>query len=309
MFLSSPTSAVKHTYPGGRALICEAFRKKEVPDCAIDTMVESISASTMRQYETTYRQWWNFCSERSLSPYQAPSIIEFLQRVFEGNNLQYGSMNSHRSALALINLQPLSNDARLSRFMKGISRLRSSKPRYNSTWDPNVVLEYLQKLGPNFTLTLKDLSANLVTLLALATGHRLQTIQLIKLSNIHTSAQGIQIPITGPVKTSGSNRSQPCLQIPRFAENPLLCVATTLIDYIEATKPLQTPNQDYLFITFKEPYKTATKQSISRWIKNTLLTAGLDTNGFKPHSFRHASTSAAYRHGLSLSNTLSSPGS
>ncbi|XP_031350169.1 uncharacterized protein LOC116175923 [Photinus pyralis] len=273
-------------------------------------MVESISDSTMRQYETTYRQWWNFCSERSLSPFQAPtpSIIEFLQRAFEGNNLQYGSMNSHRSALALIHLQPLSNDARLSRFMKGIARLRPSKPRYNSTWDPNVVLEYIQKLGPNSTLSLKDLSAKLVTLLALATGHRLQTIQLIKLTNLHTSPQGIQIPITDPIKTSGTNRSQPCLQIPRFAENPLLCVATTLIDYIEATKPLRTPNQDYLFITFKKPYKTATKQSISRWIKNTLLTAGLDTNVFKPHSFRHASTSAAYRHGLSLSNILQTAG-
>ncbi|KAJ8969397.1 hypothetical protein NQ314_001796 [Rhamnusium bicolor] len=49
-----------------------------------------------------------------------------------------------------------------------------------------------------------------------------------------------------------------------------------------------------------KPYRTAHKQTISRWTKEMLTIAGIDTAKFRPHSTRHSSSSAAQRQGISL---------
>ncbi|KAJ8914616.1 hypothetical protein NQ315_015353, partial [Exocentrus adspersus] len=100
----------------------------------------------------------------------------------------------------------------------------------------------------------------LVTLLAVITGGRLETVSLIRLSNMSEDPQGIQINITDPIKTSGVNKVQLTLHIPIFREKPRLCVCNTL---------RQIPEQDFLFLTIKKPHKVANKQTLSKWIKTT----------------------------------------
>lgn len=145
------------------------------------------------------------------------------------------------------------------------------------------------------TEDLKYTSFRLSTLLALATGQRVQTLSLIKCLNIKELNSGIKIYIPEPIKTSGPNRKQPCLDLPNFSEDPSLCVASLVRQYLKLTKDLRSPDQDQLFITFKKPHKPASKQTISRWIKTILKAAGVDTSIFTAHSTRHASTSAALR--------------
>nr|CAI5865789.1 unnamed protein product [Callosobruchus analis] len=139
-----------------------------------------------------------------------------------------------------------------------------------------------------------------VTLLLLATGQRLQTISKIKVANIRSDEDGIQILIDDRIKTSGLKSQQPCLVIPKFQDKPNLCVVSCLTAYIAATTTLRDPKEEYLWITFQKPHKVATKATLSRWVKNALEMAGVDTKIFKPHSSRHASTSAASRTGVSL---------
>ncbi|KAB0805144.1 hypothetical protein PPYR_02114 [Photinus pyralis] len=179
-----------------------------------------------------------------------------------------------------------------------MSRLRPSQPRYSNTWDPQLLLSYFEGLPKE--LSLRMLSQKLITLLALITGGRLQTLSLIRLSNISESQEEIQINITDPIKTSGLNKEQPTLHIPFYSEKPSLCVASTLKKYLATTKPLRAPNQDFLFVTTKRPHSTASKQTLSKWVKHALGSAGIDTSRFKPHSTRHSSSSAALRQGVSL---------
>ena len=61
-------------------------------------------------------------------------------------------------------------------------------------------------------------------------------------------------------------------------------MVSTLITYKEKTMSYRKPYQDILFLTHKSPYRVATKQSLSRWIKESLKEAGIDTDKFKPHS-------------------------
>lgn len=263
-------------------------------------MIASIAQSTLRQYDTTYRLWFAFCAQNSIPMYDASPIdvISFLQSTADKKKYKYGTVNSHRSALSLILPYDLGADRIVKRFMKGVSRLRPSQPRYDITWDPLPLLRYIEKLPTD--LGLQQISRKLATLLALITGARLQTISLIRLSNIDNKQHEISIVITDQIKTSGLNKPQPTLHIPFFTEKPALCAASTVIEYISRTEALRDAHDDFLFISCRKPHRRANKQTISRWVKECLNMAGIDTKRFKPHSTRHSSTSAALRQGISL---------
>lgn len=115
-----------------------------------------------------------------------------------------------------------------------------------------MVLSYLESLPKD--LNLLQSSQKLSTLLALITGGRLQTISLIRLSNMIEDNQDIQINITDRIKTSAINKEQPTLHIPVFTDKPNLCVATTLKKYIELTSKFRTPEQDIIFLTVRKPH-------------------------------------------------------
>ena len=138
-----------------------------------------------------------------------------------------------------------------------------------------------------------------ITLLALSTAHRAQTLAYIKISNIKTTTRGLEIRIPDLIKTSGPGRYQPLLILPKFIEEPKLCVASVIAEYIEATKVLRG-DADTLFIAIKKPHKPIGSQTIGRWIKNVLTTSGIDTKIFSAHSTRHAATSTALLRGVDL---------
>lgn len=136
--------------------------------------------------------------------------------------------------------------------------------------------------------------------MALVTAHRVQTLALIQAQNISITKEGIEIKIPEQIKTSGPNRLQPVLKLPNFVEKPHLCAAKAIYCYLQRTKSLRPFNESKLFITYKKPYRAASSQSLSRWIKMVLGESGLDTSIFTAHSTRHAATSAAARNGVSL---------
>lgn len=177
--------------------------------------------------------------------------------------------------------------------------MRPPQPKYDTTWDPKTVLDFLSKWFPNENLTLEQLSQKLITLLALVTGHRMQTLSLIKINNVKKSDSSITIMISDRIKTSALGRKQPLLTLPYFRKDISICAATTLEAYITRTRDLRY-NGESLFISFKRPYKVVSTQTLSRWVKKVLNASGVNTDVFSAHSTRHASTSAAKRKGVNL---------
>lgn len=192
-------------------------------------ILASSAAGTLKQYEKPIKLWWQFCKEEMISPFRASvtKVLEFLTDQFEKVRC-YGTLNSYRSALSLITVENIGNDARVKRFFKGVAALKPQKPKYDYTWDPEPVLKFLSSLWPNNDLDLKQLTRKLITLLALITGQRVQTLSKINLENIRESKDIIRVLISERIKTSGINRSQPILEIPFFKKNPELCAASTL---------------------------------------------------------------------------------
>lgn len=268
----------------------------------IPVLLKSLAESTLNQYSTTYKLWWEFCKNHQYSVFDSgeKEVIQFLHHHLQTKKLKFGSFNTYRSALALILDVDFAKQGNMKRYMKGIFRLRPPCRRYNFIWDPKVVLSFLETKFPNEGLSLIDLTKKTATLLALTTGHRIQTLARIKVDQIFISPMGIQIIISDHLKNTGKNKENPCLQIPFFTENSRICPASTLEHYISRTAPLRSTAQEYLFLSTRSPFQTATTESISRWIKYTLSQSGIDTTVFTGYSTRHASTSAAYRNGVTL---------
>lgn len=270
-----------------------------MPDEAINILVASLADSTIKQYSGPIKQWLLFCSTSGIDPYEANerhALTWFTQRYSAGAS--YGTLNSCRAALGLLAGESLSQSPMITRFFKGVFRMRPTKPRYDDTWDVAPVLEQISTLFPLESLTLPQMTDRLVMLLALATAHRMQTLAAIKVSNIVKTDRGYEIRIDSLIKTSRPGACQPLLLLPRFTEKPELCLASTLEAYLVMTKDLRGHLEE-LLITTRKPYKPATTQSIARWIKAFLARSGVNKK-YKAHSTRHAVTSAALKRGIDI---------
>ncbi|XP_063990282.1 uncharacterized protein LOC135169320 [Diachasmimorpha longicaudata] len=218
-------------------------------------MVNSVTNSTLKQYNCSLKHWWDYVYKNNLDIHDTNSlkIIAFLTFKLR-MRASYSTLNTARSAIYLISISDSNRDGLISRFMKGVFKQKPTPPRYTTTWDVTPVLEYLNKLYPLKDLKLKDAAEKVITLLALTTAQRFQTLSVINIDNISISDTSISIKITDPLKTSCPRSFQPDLILPFFREKPGLCVASAILDYINITKELRDPEMKKLFMTTKKPF-------------------------------------------------------
>lgn len=64
---------------------------------AINIILASLTDSSIRQYETPLKTWWQFAYDNGLKVYEynMGGIIEFLTEQFQ-RGIGYGSINSYR---------------------------------------------------------------------------------------------------------------------------------------------------------------------------------------------------------------------
>lgn len=241
--------------------------------------------------------------------YNEIKVITFLTELFRNGNC-YSAINSARSALStfLINDSGITvgNSPIVKRFLKGTYELRPPVARYLFIWDVNIVLEFLKNYYPLEDIPLSFLTYKLIMLMALATKQRAQTLHAVEIDNIRNSDNLMVIPIRKLLKHT-SRRNQKFVLHLKIYPDPSICVVKTLRHYLLRTKELRKEHKQ-LFISFQKPYKPISKDTISRWIKSVMTEAGIDTDLFKPHSTRAASTSAARRDDIPIDEILKTAG-
>lgn len=298
-----PSSCLSH--------IRSYFRNKGFPEESINILCSSWRHSTTKQYQVYFKKWLHFCSEQQINPLQYNELkaIDFLTKLFNNGN-GYSSINTARSSLSTI----LVNDSCVTigasplvkRFLKGVYELRPPVVRYEFIWDVNVVFEFLKNFYPLEDISLNVLTYKLIMLLALTTKQRAQTLHAININDIQCYDNFVIIPINKLLKNSCQRKNKCCLHLKTYPD-PSLCVVQTLKHYIHRTKFFRG-NCKQLFISFQKPYLPVSKDSISRWIKTVMTEAGIDTDIFKAHSTRAASSSAAKRNNVPIDDILKSAG-
>ena len=190
-------------------------------------------------------------------------------------------------------------------FMKGIFNLKPSLPRYAHIWDPDLVLSYLHKLHPTRKLPLKLLTFKTVTLLALLSVQRVQTLHVMRVDDVSFSSDHVQIVVNSSLKTSRPNWHLQPIVLRKYS-NKHLCIFRCLRHYIARTHSIRG-SETKLFISFAKPHRCVTTSTIGRWIKIVLSRSGVDINMYKAHSTRAASASKANLH-VSTSKILKAGG-
>ena len=265
--------------------------------------------STNKSYDCAWTKWNSWCNRRKVNPISATvkDILTFLSDQFD-NNLQYRTVNVLRSAISSIHPwiegKPVGQHPLVIRLMKGIANERPPKPRYTTTWDVAKVTTYLSALGENKTLSLKLLTKKLLMLLALVSPERASVLWELNIRYLKKQPDGVVFTLIKPRK-SGDPMSRAKATFPRFLQDTTLCPCDCLETYLKATEKFRlSEDSNKLFLSFQRPHHPVAKATVTRWLCDVLIAAGIDSTIFKAHSTRAASTSAAAKKHLPLDDIL-----
>ena len=172
--------------------------------------------------------------------------------------------------------------------LKGCCNVKPPQPRYNSLWDPEVVISYFSSLGPNDGLSLTLLSRKLAMLLELATISRVAEICSILYKSIKFSSSAVSFSFSRLKKSQHTGPLQSYV-LQRF--EGLNCPVACLEAYLSATKDFRTEDNGTLFLSVRRPHKTILSSTLGHWLKASLKDAGFDE--FSAHSVRDTAASSA----------------
>ena len=244
----------------------------------------------------------SFCVLRQADPFQ-PTISDVLDFMFlefkRGKGRGYSSMNTLRSALssvASVEGTPVGKHPFVRRFMRAVFQERPAFPKYQFTWDPDLVLSYIRSLGINRNISTIMLSRKLTMLLLLLSGQRHQTLHLFDIRNMSLTKDYKNFRLGDLLKTSRPGQPTPEVVFPAYPLDRKLCVVTTVRSYIKRTRDTRG-NHTRLLLTSRSPVSIASRDTIRRWARDIMKAAGVDMAIFAPYSTKSASVSKA---GLTL---------
>ena len=277
-----------------------AFRKHlelqgHSPD-TISIVLASWRESTKSQYQCSLNKWMSYCNANDiniLSP-SIPQVLDFLSKLYD-DNASYSTINTAKSALSsflyLDKDIPFGQLPLVKRFMKGVFEQRPSFPRHKTIWDLKPVFDYFRSQPEAANLTLKDLSMKTTFLLCLLSGQRCQTIKSLDIDHMNVLPDRYIFHINSKVKQTRPGKHVQPLEFIAYPNEEKLYVVRHLNEYIRKTSVFRKDGMKQLLLGFNKPHNPVSTDTISRWVKQHLSSAGVDTSKFKAHSVRSASSS------------------
>jgi hypothetical protein len=248
---------------------------------------------------------------RAVDPFHATvaNINNFLASKFQEGR-EYATLNVYRSALSAFHPEiaghKVGQHPEVKQFLTGVFNMRPPLPKYSETWDVKIVLDYMKAMGENEQMTDKDLTQKLVMLLSLTNAARAHEVQNLSLVHMEDYGNKIVIHIPNLTKTKRPGKAQISMTLQVYPDDKQLDVVECLRTYLMRTKSWRvTPAQnEKILLALVEPHKPISTATVSRWVKDVMGKAGIDTEKFKAHSVRGAATTKAFQGGLSVAQIL-----
>ncbi len=135
---------------------------KGFSESLVSLLLAGHRASTYSTYESAWRNRVNWCYRRNENPLSVPiaSTVEFIAGLY-GEERSYSSLNVHRSMLSNtppIDGNPIGIHPLVKNLLNGCYNLNPPKPKYNCSWDPPVVIQFMATLGSNDHISLSFLT-------------------------------------------------------------------------------------------------------------------------------------------------------
>ena len=305
---ATPIAELRSAPASRMEIIRQGFRGRGFSSSLVDLLVAGSRTSTLSTYESAWRNWAAWCLQRGENPLSTSLnfVLEFLAEL-HASGKSYSTINVHRSmiskTLPLVEGKPIGSHPLIKSILNGCYNLNPPKPKYNSSWDPNVAITFITSLGDNRLLRLTTLSRKTVVLLALASLLRVSELTAINLQSIAFSNNGLNFSLLKPRKAQHSGPLQSFF-IPSL-QDPGSCPVEAVRSYIDVTAPYRNnSNNTNLFVSCIKPHRVVTSNTVSGWIRSLLTDAGIDTTIFSAHSTRGAAASKAFNVGMSMDAIL-----
>lgn len=283
------------------------FRNKGFSEEVVNLLLDSNRVTTRSSYQSAWNNWFDWCIKRGLDPllHDLNNVLQYLTEL-HGKGYATRTINVHRSMLSMtldpIDAISIGEHPLISRLLEGCFNLNPPQPRYNSTWDPEVVISHLSKFGDDHSMSFSQLSQKLVTLLALATLMRVSELASISTNSVSFLDTKVSFSLLRPRKSQRSGPLQ-SFSVQKFEDNPCSPVSC-FTEYWSRTTVLRSSNCNTLFVLTKKPHTAATPSTLGRWIKSAISAAGIDSTIFSAHSIRGAGASKAAASGVAIESIL-----
>ncbi len=166
---------------------------------------------------------------------------------------------------------PVGQHPLVVRLIKGVQNLRPALPRYQHSWNVDIVLNHLRTFSGNKELSLKLLTQKLAVLLALTAPKCSSELQLLDLRFMGILLEVVEFKLPGLTKTS---REAISVFFAKYVDCDDLCVPRCFQCYIGRTssfRPVLHPDtHSPLLVSYHKPHRPVKSCSISRWIKSVL---------------------------------------
>ena len=222
-------------------IIRHSLSECQVPPDVADVIMQSWRTSTQKQYQVYMNQWVQFCLQRPQDPQPTvTAVLDFLHSLFK-QVLSYSALNTAGSAISNVDMQNnnVQGHTPVGRHMLVCRYLNMRKPtlKYSNIWSVDIVLDYLSSLWPLDQLTLKQLTVELIILIALTTGRRCQTLAFLDVSHdcMEKTENCYNFGLTNHIKQDKPDKLFGTLSLHKYPVKPI-GVYETLTFYLESTE-------------------------------------------------------------------------
>ncbi|XP_077321991.1 uncharacterized protein LOC143955744 [Lithobates pipiens] len=313
--VSGSSSATRTTDPKVIGLASEEslLKSKGLSDRVIKTLL----ASRKKVTQAIYVKYWKvFCSwlDTKKVSISIPTVLEFLQDGVD-KGLAISTLKVQITALSVFLDQPLAIDPLVSRFFKGLTRIKPVPFKILPKWDLSIVLQGWVKKSLEEEPSLRWITLKTVFLVAISTARRISELQALSVKEPFLQIFEDRLVLRTdpgflPKVVTKFHRTQEIV-LPSFCGSPTnpkevefsqLDVRACVLQYLEMSKNIRKSDALFVLHAGKKLGSQASKNTIARWIKQAIVEAykGMKMEcPFSPmaHSTRALSTSWAERAG------------
>ena len=189
----------------------------------------------MSGYNYAFKKFSTFCLPYGVNSLTCPPslVVKYLRSLYE-DGVEYNTVNLHRSAISKFHVgvdgQAMGLHPLVKKAVRAVFRLKPPLPKYKSTFDVNIILNYLSGLPGNTHLDLKYLSFKTLLLTIYSTLSRVSSIA--KLSPVISEERDhVVLHLHDLEKQSKPGKLRGYVHIEKFFEDPHLCPVEALLEY------------------------------------------------------------------------------